>query len=36
MAYGYTLMPLIHCAGGGDFLGKMGYGRACMILQCHG
>jgi hypothetical protein len=26
----------ITCAGGGEFLGKMGYGRACMMLRCHG
>jgi hypothetical protein len=35
-AYGYTLLPLTHCAGRGGFFGKMGNGRACMMLQCHG
>ena len=33
--FGYTLMPLTHCAGRGGVFGKMGNGRACMILQCN-
>ena len=34
-AYGYTLMPYYMCRWGW-ILGKMGNGRACMMLQCHG
>ena len=34
-AYGYTLMPYYMCRWGW-VLGKMGYGRACMMLRCHG
>jgi hypothetical protein len=34
-AYGYVL-TLTHCAGRGGIFGKMGKGRACMMLQCHG
>ena len=34
-AYGYTLMLYYMCRWGW-ILGKMGYGRACMMLRCHG
>jgi hypothetical protein len=34
-AYGYVLMPYYMCWWGW-ILGKMGYGRACMMLRCHG
>jgi len=34
-AYGNTLMPYYMCRRGW-ILGKMGYGRACMMLRCHG
>jgi hypothetical protein len=34
-AYGYTLMPYYMCRKGW-VLGKLGYGRACMMLWCRG
>jgi hypothetical protein len=34
-AYGYTLMLYYMCRWGWIW-GKMGYGRACMMLRCHG
>jgi hypothetical protein len=34
-AYGYTLMLYYMCRWGW-ILGKRGYGRDCMMLQCHG
>jgi len=35
-AYGCTLMPYHYMCRWGWILGKMGYGRACMMLWCHG
>jgi hypothetical protein len=34
-AYGYALMPYYMCRWGWIW-GKMGYGRVCMMLRCHG
>ena len=34
-AYGYIIIAVLHVQVGG-ILGEMGYGRACMMLRCHG
>jgi hypothetical protein len=35
-AYGCTIMPYHYMFRWGWVSGKMGYGRACMMLRCHG